>query len=536
MKKVLLVLLALAGIFSCVGCTDSTGLEEPTKSDDAVESVTKTPTEAPTEEKEPEPKIPVAYYDDYFESFGGISASGENVDVEGDSLKIVMLNGKKTFHAIGVGPAVIKDGDKTVELIVEKAKLNLVVIMGQSNSGNHFANATADITCPKGTAYWWGDGQGTNATRPVDFTHGTKGFHSPLLAELYAQSVADGNPVKNVLIWHEGGMNGVGTSINGSSITGWVKSSTETPGTDYTVQMVKNCVSYYESHSDLYEIVSKGAYWLQGEGDGVRGISPKEYYDSFMIMWNKLKAQANLEYMAILRVRQGGGGTLNNDIDYSTTVAAQFDLANRNDDIFIATTITENFTGEATETVYVDISNYITMIEQYGTSAEHNDSYGNQATYQDGILGTTMKTLFGSNNNNHYGKFGYALIGVDAAYNMYRALNGGRLSITQSTSSGKPEEQLISKAGDTVELDISELSGDLSFYATPGSAAGTLTVKVTSKGNELPSSTGVIVGGKSAAYKCVSLENVKKYSDVKVTVTYVDTNGDSHTVVYALKK
>ena len=42
------------------------------------------------------------------------------------------------------------------------------------------------------------------------------GFHAPLLAELYAQSAAAGDPVKNVLIWEEGY-----TSKNGQSITAW---------------------------------------------------------------------------------------------------------------------------------------------------------------------------------------------------------------------------------------------------------------------------------------------------------------------------
>ena len=100
--------------------------------------------------------------------------------------------------------------------------------MGQSNSGNHFANATSDIACPKGTAYWWGNNLGTKAKEPVDFIQKTKGFHSPLLAELYAQSAAAGDPVKNVLVWHEGGnQNGDGTSKNGSSIYGWAKSATD---------------------------------------------------------------------------------------------------------------------------------------------------------------------------------------------------------------------------------------------------------------------------------------------------------------------
>ena len=517
-------------MLSCVACMNSTGSDEPTGTNG-------TPaTEAPTEPQEPEaPKTPVVYYDDYFESFGGVAAAVEGVEISGDALEIVTLNGKKTFHANGVGAVVISDGETEVELIVERAKLNLVVIMGQSNSGNHFENATSDITCPKGTAYWWGNGEGASATAPVDFTHATKGFHSPLLAELYAQSVAAGNPTKNVLIWHEGGMNGVGTSINGSSITGWVKSETETPGTDYTIQMVKKCAAYYEARSDRYEIVSKGVYWLQGEGNGANGFNSKTYYDSFMIMWNKLKAQAGLEYMAIMRVRKGGdNNTLNNDIDYSTASAAQFALVNNNADIFMATTITEYFTGAPTAQVFVDISNYITLMEKYSTKAEHNDSHGNKATYQNGMLGTTMSTLFGSNNRNHYGKFGYSLIAADAAYNMYRALHGDEVSFTQATSSGNPEEQTLSYGGETVELDVSKLTGDLAFRVSCGSIAGTVSIQVTSKGTVLPTSTGVIVGS-GATHGCVSVEKAARFQDVKVIVTFTDTQGNAQTVTYVLQ-
>ena len=104
-------------------------------------------------------------------------------------------------------------------------------------------------------------------------------------------------------------------------------------------------------------------------------------------MWKKLKAQAGMEYIAIMRVRKGGDmNTLNNDIDYSSVVSAQFALANKNADIYIATTITENFTGAPTQEVFVDISNYLTMMDFYSKQKTHTDSYGNTATYQNGIL------------------------------------------------------------------------------------------------------------------------------------------------------
>ncbi len=480
----------------------------------------------------------VAYYDDYLTEIGTVSAAAAGAAVkEGSCIEIVEKSGVKYFHAKGIGAAKVTDGTNEEEVTVAKAKLNLIVIMGQSNSGNHFANATADITCPLGTAYWWGGGKGVEAEKPLDFKHATMGFHSPLLAELYAQSVKAGNPTKNVLIWHEGGNQaGNGTSKNGSSIYGWASSSTDASGTDYTVKMVKNCVAYYTANSDKYEISSKGVYWLQGEGDGnSRNIDPTEYMGCFMAMWNKLKSEAGLEYMAIMRVRRGGdNNTLNNDIHYSTTVSSQFALANKYDDIFMATTLTENFTGAPTASKSINIEKYITFMETYSGSASHNDSYNNTATYANGVLTTTMKSLFGSNNNNHYGKFGYGLIGVDAAYNMYKALNGKDFEITQADSSGKPEGQTTSKAGSTVEIDITELTTDLAFRGAVGSTAGTLTIKVMSGTKDITNDAGLI-NTVEANYGCVNIKKLKTYDDVTIVATYTPKNGTAGSVTYKIK-
>lgn len=476
-----------------------------------------------------------AYYDDYLTHVSGVSASAESAAIKsGDALELIEVGGIKYFHAKQPGTAQITDGNTTVDVTVQKAKINIIVVMGQSNSGNHFDNATSDISCPLGTAYWWGNGKGLAATEPVDFTHATKGFHSPLLAELYAQSVKNGEPVKNVLVWHEGGnQSGNGTSKNGSSIYGWAANANNASGTEFTVKMVNKCLDYYKALSDRFEIISKGVYWLQGEGDGVRGIDPVEYTGCFMAMWNKLKAEAGLEYVAIMRVRQGGdNNTNNNDIHYSTTVAAQFALANNNPDIFMATTLTEKFTGSPTTKVSVNIQNYITLMDAYSAGASHSDKYKNTATYKDGVLTMPMSTLFGSNNKNHYGKFGYALIAADAAYNMYNALNKNSFTITQANSSGKPDKsnQTVSEAGAALTMDITDMYNDLSFRATPGSPAGTLAIKVTSAGKDVTQEVGVI-NASGANYGCVNIKMLKKYDDVKITATYT-TKANSGTVTY----
>lgn len=492
-----------------------------------------TPEQTTTDTPTSGPETITAYYDDYTTEYGSISSTADGVKVEGDALELIEVGGEMMFHAKGVGTATVSDGTNTCTVTVEKAKLNVIVIMGQSNSGNHFANATSDVRCPKGTAYWWGNGNGTKATEPVDFIYSTKGFHAPLLAELYAQSVKNGTPEKNVLVWHEGGSStGNGTSKNGSSITGWASSETNTSGTDYTVEMVNKCVEYYEGQSDKYEIISKGVYWLQGEGDGNGGIDPVRYTKLFEAIWNRLKTDAGLEYMAIMRVRRGGdNNTLNNDIHYSSTSSSQYALANKHDDIFMATTITENFTGAPTTEVSIDIKKYVTLMEEYGKEPTFSDTYGNTATFKNGILTTPMKTLFGSNNKNHYGKFGYALIGADAAYNMYNALHGKSATITQATSSGKPSEQTVSKNGSTVDLDITELASDLSFYATCGSVPGKLTFKITSGDKDITNESGVIIDT-GANYGCISSKALKTYDSVKIVVTYTPVSGSAVTVTY----
>ena len=310
-KTIFALLLCVLMVLSCsCNAGDGETTTEPTpESTPAVnDPVTDPATDPETEPVDDGPLALTLSYDDYLPDIEGVLPTAEGVSItSGTAVEIIEVKGTTYFHAKEIGNATIDLAGRAVEITVNKAKLNMIVIMGQSNSGNHFDNATSDITCPLGTAYWWGNGRGIAAKAPYDFTQATKGFHSTLLAELYAQSVAAGDPVKNVLVWHEGGsQTGNGTSKNGSSIYGWAASPTDTKGTDYTVQMVKKCEDYYATMKDQYEIVSRGVYWLQGEGDGVRGIDPTEYTACLEAIWNKLKTEAGLEYMAIMRVRKGG--------------------------------------------------------------------------------------------------------------------------------------------------------------------------------------------------------------------------------------
>ena len=458
-------------------------------------------------------------YDDHYD------ISGKTVEiVEAGENTVVTVDGNYLV-ATGIGTAKVRIDGQLYEITVEKAKINLVVIMGQSNAGNHFDNALSDVTCPVGTAYWWGNGQGTAAVEPVPYTQPSKGFHTPLLAELYAQSVAAGDPVKNVLIWQEGI-----TSKNGQSITKWASSATNTGGTDATVAMIENCRSYYETHSDKYEIVNAGVYWLQGESD--TAMDPAQYTQLFMAMWQRLKA-AGMEYLAFLRLRWGvnGNGEDHQDLHHSASLSAQIRMINENPEFYMATDLTENWVGTA-ETVHtIDISDYITVMEAYGQNPSYTDSYGNTASYAGGKLTTTMKTLYGSNNKCHYGKFGYGLIGADAAFNMYNALHKQDVAIVVTDTSGHADRKQILVNGAEVTMDITDMTDNLSFRAECGSAAGTLKLLVKSAETDITENVVVTSG---LLYGSISTADLRQYKDVTVTAVYTTTDGIDHTVTCVL--
>ena len=453
-------------------------------------------------------------YDDY------VDISGKKVEIV-DAGKTPVISVQDNYLvATGIGDAQVRIDGKLHQITVRKAKINLIMIMGQSNAGNHFPNATSDVTCPIGTAYWWGNGQGTAATKPVSYTQPSMGFHTPLLAELYAQSVAAGDPVKNVMIWQEGI-----TSKDGQPIEKWAQNEADTSGTDDAVTMLQNCIAYYKANSDCFEIVSSGVYWLQGESDIT--TDPALYTQRFLAMWKRLK-DAGMEYLAFFRVRYlNFQSPSKEDLDYTPSLAAQTKMINENPDFYMASTITENWIGTPDTAHTIDISNYITMMETYGNQSVYTDQYGNYATYADGKLTTTMKTLYGSNNIGHYGKFGYGILGADGAYHMYRALHGEDVKIVVTDTSGHVECKKILTDGEQLHLDYEKLSEDMVFRAECGSASGTLDILVESGGRNITEA----VTETGSHYGTISMQKLRSYPDVVITVTYTTEKGAVHKIL-----
>ncbi|MBQ1232104.1 MAG: hypothetical protein IIX86_01090, partial [Clostridia bacterium] len=297
-----------------------------------------------------------------------------------------------------------------------------------------------------------------------------------------------------------------------------------------TATMIRNCIAYYEAHSDLYEIENCGVYWLQGESDVA--MAPEKYTKLFMAMWHDLK-DAGAEYVAFLRLRKGTGqnDAEHNDLSYTGSRAAQINMVNTNADMYMASTVTENWEGNAATEHTVDISKYITLMAQYGSVGSYNDSYGNAATIKDGMLTTTMKTLYGSNNKCHYGKFGYGIIGADAAYNMYRALHNDQVAFEQTNTSGIADAVTVSQPCKTVTIDITDLTENLSFRAACGSMAGTLEICVLSDNVDI---TDQVIAKGVNTYGTVDTDLLHYFDNVSITVTYTSVDGAAQSVIYAI--
>jgi len=208
-------------------------------------------------------------------------------------------------------------------------------------------------------------------------------------------------------------------------------------------------------------------------------------------------------------------------------------MANQYPDMFMATTITENWVGKVDAKHKIDINKYLSLMETYGDIKEFSDTHGNTATIENGILTTVMKCIYGSNNKCHYGKFGSAVIGADAAYNMYHALHGDSFAIEQSNSSGYASVSQINKPGETAEIKMRGLSEDLSFRAACGSVAGTLKITVKSGDQDITSEVLLTSG---AHYYNLGIVALRRYENVTITVTYTPVNGEAGSVTYKLVK
>lgn len=439
-------------------------------------------------------------YDDYYTFEGAASVTSSDTSV-------LSVSGN-TVHAVGLASApvtVTADGEE-YSVTVKKAKINIVMVAGQSNACGEISGTPTEsnfyrsATTTKGTAYLWGIG----ATKPAALSgNGTyDGFRAALAEEWYQQSLLAGDPEKTVVVF---GSNHTGTP--GEKIAEFLDESSTKGTVGKASAMLNACYEYYSTGAgaQFYDITNCGMYWLQGESDSTQSVT--YYYENFTTLWKNLKTatQNRLNYCAFMRVRRDSG---TQNLSYSGPVIAQYQLTNDNADMFMASTITENWTGETTDTVRIDVSKYHVFDE---------DQYASVISADGKTITAQLTHVYGGL---HYTRMGYNIIGADAGYNMYRSLHNPQTKLVLTDSNGLPGTAL--DVGGAASFKEEEITANLYAYAAPGSAPTTVKTTINSTGVGASDITETAINVMSAGTKTGCLINIDKlflYVDPVITVT-----------------
>ena len=366
---------------------------------------------------------------------------------------------------------------------VKKAKMNIVIVAGQSNASGEVTGITAAAgkytyaACDPNTTFIW---KSSSATAPVAFKGGGTGSYgsgtgtgicSALARQWTEQMKARGSNEKVTVVF---GYNQ--TATGGIGLDDYISSSASGATADKTIKLVNKCLDYYEkgAGSKNYEVVTCGFYWFQGEANGL-SYSVSDYYTKFKSTWDKIKSGTSnrVKYCAFMRVRVKDSGAWGLSVGGSN--AAQFKLANDFDDICMGSTVTEFLNkSNANQTVTLDISNYKVMDEaQYSAIVS-----GNKLTAK-------QSDLFSGPGSPHYSCLGFNVLGADAAYNMINALYAPKDTITLVDAKGN---RLASIAvGSSANVKASDIKGNLYAYLDAGSKDEKVTVSVYSGSNDITS-------------------------------------------------
>ena len=307
--------------------------------------------------------------------------------------EIVTLQGLKYVRAIGVGSTTVTVGTVTREVVVEKAKINLVLVSGQSNADGTYGKA-GDVLAPDyGDGFWWDGSKLTDLKTYTDTVSGRNvsvGWYPAL-----AQEWLDLTGEKTVIVQkcHPGRSISVWADFNTGAITS---------ETTAIVNRVESCLTALENNPNV-EIVRTGYYWLQGEDDAYTEVASrpyptaKQYVTAYLGMHEAFKSALTVDgvaepYGAIISCRTRYEIENFKAIESCSMRAAQQYLANTHDDIYMASVLADSWTSAK-----------ITFTSKAGHTIVTN--------------GTDAGA-----NNIHYNQIGYNILGLDAADNMYDAL------------------------------------------------------------------------------------------------------------------
>ncbi|MBQ3491973.1 MAG: hypothetical protein IJA74_05440 [Oscillospiraceae bacterium] len=273
-------------------------------------------------------------------------------------------------------------------------KVNVVLVSGQSNAnGVHGTLDVPAIVPDKGDGYWWDGNQLVDLHDHVSAITTSVGWYTPLAAEWEALTG------EKVVIIHE--------CMSGSPISKWAsyEDGTLTTAASNIVAEVAECIAAIQA-DDTKEIVRTGYYWLQGESDAFidthreNPVYPtiQQYQTAYMGVHDAFVKALTVEGVdapvgGILSCRTRTNGSYKN-LEYCSMRAAQQDLANQNDDIYMASVIMEDWISASAGCNYI------------AESGAYSVDY------------TAAQMISGI----HYHQSGYNAMGLEAADNMYAAL------------------------------------------------------------------------------------------------------------------
>lgn len=275
------------------------------------------------------------YYDDYFQT-DAVNASG--------SLELVTDNGATYAHAKDVGDGTLTYSDgKTKTYTVEKAKLIVLYLTGQSNSAYNAQYAQVDIAnedlapISNGKAYYYGTStlpiQGTDILKadpngPWDFSNYSMqsmteedgsykiGHIEAALASVICNSTDSKLYVVN------GGQ-------NGRSIIAWVGS-----GNGMTLDLAILDHALNAINPNYYTPQLAGYIWLQGEADYDKS---KEWYIEEFTNVNQTFNDNSLTPAYIIQVNKSA---------WPNPANAQETIAETIDNVYMASMASQTFTVE----------------------------------------------------------------------------------------------------------------------------------------------------------------------------------------------
>lgn len=357
-------------------------------------------------------------YDDYytFENATSVTVPGGTTAIAVDG---------NTIHAEGIvsTPIVVTVDGTDYEVTVGKARLNFVLIDGQSNAAGNCGKLDQLPVGPgKGVAYVWSSGAMVDVTGSFDPSRTSSiGFHPALGAEWYKLTG------EKTLFYN--------ASHSGQAIRKWASSGWTTATADAVVTILSSI------DTTKYEVVRTGYYWLQGESDACPDhIADYCYYtntDDYEAAYEVLHS-AYISALTVSGLPAPYGGILtvrtrNNLLgkhsynEYCGVRAAQQALANKYANLFMASVVTDSWTMNSTSPFS------FTSDQGYSVSVDQT------------------KNLF---DNVHYKQSAYDIMGLEAADSIYK----GWVQGTPATDFVLKRHDSVNtySAGDTIVAEDNE--------------------------------------------------------------------------------